>query len=152
MQVGIRVQTQELYAKIIEDYYEGPLSIKALKAKYGRSESAIAKVLAQYKLNNPDRQRSGKPADPRHRDGKKCLSVHHFQVSMAITRYMTENKLSPTAFGHLISKSRVDVRNMEVGAYNLTLLDIERIAEVLGYEFELLLTSQKESRLNVVAA
>lgn len=154
-QVGIRAQTHELYGKIIEDYYEGPLSVKALKKKHGRSESSINKALEKYKRaylaeHGTERVRVGKPRDPRVEVGKKSLTGRHAHIGLAIGLYMNQHQLSPTAFGHLISKSRVDVRDMCIGCYDLTLCDVERIATVVGQPLDQLL-NPKGAQIYVAA-
>lgn len=137
MNVGIRAQTQEINAQIVEDFYEGPLSVSELMDKYGRSESSVNKLLARYRLSyeaehGQPRARVGRPRDPRLMQEKKSLSLVHFVIGLAVTRYIEENKLTPTSFGMQISRSRVQVGNIMVGAHDLTLTEISRIADVLG--------------------
>lgn len=161
MTVGIRAQTQEINAQIVEDFYEGPLSVAELMKKYGRSESSVNKLLAAYRLSyekehGQARVRAGKPKDPRLMQEKKSLSLTHFVIGLAITRYIEENKLTPTSFGMQISRSRVQVGNIMVGAHDLTLTEIARISEVLGIPMERLMqhpttnNNSKEAKLHAV--
>lgn len=155
MKRGIRSQTQEINGKIVEDFYEGPLSISALMKKYGRSESSVNKLLAADRLawkadHDTPRVRSGKPADPRLMEDKKSLTFRHMVIGLAISRYVNENQLTPTSFGMLIGvcgQSRVIVGNMMIGSHDLTLCEVDKLSIVLGIPFMDLMEQKKEVKL-----
>lgn len=147
MNIGARSSTQEINAQIIEDYYEVPLSVKALEEKYGRHESTINKLIGKYKAiykaeNGVDRVRKGKPQDPRRLGDPKPLTFRHYIVGLNVTRYMDEHELSVTGFGHLISRSPSKITRIKAGSYPLTLEEVDKIAEVLGVDFNTLLLNQ----------
>lgn len=138
----IREKTSELNAQIIEAFFEEGMSIAALMAKYGRSESTINKMLAAYQRahaaenDGRKRERTKKPTDPRPLVEKRSISFIHFSISLHISRYMNEHELKPTTFGLLIGKSRVQVSAMQIGAYDFTITDLQRLSEVLGIPYE----------------
>lgn len=162
MTIGIRMQTREINARIVEDFYDEPLSVSALCVKYGRSESMVNKLLAKFKRDygiahgGAQRERSGKPVDPRLLGGKVSRSLRHFVIGMAVTRYINEHKLSPTAFGMQASTlSRVVVGDIMRGAHDLTITEIEKLAIVLGIPFDTLIDpnkmqTDKEKKLHAV--
>lgn len=152
MDFGKRSQTQETNNQIIEDFHEVPLSVAGLCRKYGLSESSINKLLAKYREwyatthGGKTRERNGKPVDTRLMEGKRSISFRHMVIGMAVDRYIREHKLTPTSFGHTVNLSRVAVSNILIGAHDLTLKEVTKIAEVIGVPEDELL-QQKEARL-----
>lgn len=154
MTTELRAQVQEINRQIIEDFYEIPLSINALKEKYGRSVSMINKILKQDRLQNGERERKGKPVDPRPLEGKRCLSFVHFNIGYQLSDFKTRKGLRNSQVGILLGKSRVEVTDIETGSYNLTLLDVEKIADMLGVSFATLISSAattKDERQHALA-
>lgn len=145
MNVGARSTTQDLNSQIIEDYFEIPMSVTALQDKYGRHESTINKMIAKYKCmylaeTGEERQRKGKPFDPRRTGDLKSISLRHFYAGLHVTRYLRDNDLTATSFGHLISRSANKVGHIMAGTYPLTLEEVDKIATVLGIDFNSLLS------------
>lgn len=143
-----REDAAAIRARIIREYYEGQ-SYGALADRYGYNLSTVAKFIARDKRDNGVRQRSCRPKDPRPYAVKRSLSQAHFQIGLAISLYRAEHNLNPTQFGMLLArengsgnKSRCKVRDMEIGAYDLTLTDIQRLSEILGIPFETLVIAK----------
>lgn len=138
----------QIYASIVEEFFEDGISVKALSAKYGRSESSINKHLAIYQARHEAefgarRERKKKPIDPRSFDGMRSLTFRHGQIGLFIHRFRTEHDLSPTSFGMMIQESRITVRKMEQGAYDFTLCQIEKLADVMKVPFDALVQPKK---------
>lgn len=150
----IREKTKEINAKIVESFYEEGMSVAALEATYGRSQSTIKKILREYRRryqaeHGVDRERVRKPVDPRILVEKKSLSFVHAYVGLLISRYMAEHELTPTAFGAMLNpmRSRVQVSNMTVGAHDFTLTELVGLSRALGVPYERLVVpvQQKET-------
>lgn len=141
---SIREKTSEINAQIVEAFYEEGLSVSALSQRFGRSESGVNKLLAAYRHtyraenSGADRERKKQPVDPRPLTEKRSLSFVHFTIGLHISRYMAEHELRPSAFGHLISRSRVQVGNMLAGSHDFTVSEIQRLSQVLGIPYETL--------------
>ena len=151
MTVGMRPTTRDINTSIIEDYFEVPMSVGSLSEKYGRHKSTIDKVLKAYKReylaeHGNERPRNGKPHDPRKTGNPKTLSIRHYWVGMAVSRYIEENGLTVTSFGHLISRSPNKVTRICQGIYPLTLEDVATIADVLDVDFNSLLNPISENK------
>lgn len=135
----LRNTIAEIYRLAIEDFYEQGLSIAALANKYHKSTSTIAKQLQIYKKSNPDRPRKKMPVDPRKFNDERPLTIEFTRIGLYVNRYITEHGLRNTAFGNVAGFSAVSVAHIIKGTYDLTFLDIQRLAKVLGMSWEELL-------------
>lgn len=136
---GSRDDIRALNAELVEAYYKGE-SVASIASRSGRDNSTISKLIRTDTLLNGPRPRTAKPADPRLMVDKKTLSKRHTWIGIQIARYRAEHDHTPTQFGMLINASRVVVRNMEVGAHDFTLCQIDRLSEVLKMDFQTLTT------------
>lgn len=134
-----RDDIHDLNAKIVEEYWTGG-SITHLAKTYGRSVSTIHKLIKADALANGPRKRVRRDDDPRIMINKKALSKRHAWIGIQIARYAAEHDLTPTKMGLRINASRVVVRNMEVGAHDFTLGELDRLSKLLGVDFETLIT------------
>lgn len=151
MTVGMRPTTRDINAAIVEDYFEVPMSVASLSEKYGRHVSSISKTIKAYKdqyqgEHGCERPRNGKPHDPRKTGNPKTISIRHYWVGMAVSRFIDENGLTVTSFGHLISRSPNKVTRICQGIYPLTLEDVSIIAHVLNVDFNSLLNPVSDER------
>lgn len=145
MTEGSRDSVREFNARLVERYYEGE-SVNEIAVSSGRSISTIHKLVKDDEMANGPRERAKKPNDPRIMVDKKMLSKRHGWIGIQIARYRAEHDLTPTAFGMRVSVSRVVVRNMEVGAHDFTLLQLERLATILKISFDELITPFQPAR------
>jgi plasmid maintenance system antidote protein VapI len=141
MTAPVREKTKEINREIIEAFYEEGLSVTQLAVKFGRSTSQIHKLLALYKLSNPPRERTVVPRGTQSMEEKTSLSLVHAYIGLCVDRYMGEHELGPTAFGMLNEPglSRVMVKDIVVGARDLTICQVQVLAGVLGIPYEQLM-------------
>lgn len=144
----VRQKTNEINSQIIEDLYEEGLSIAALVAKYGKNESTIHKIRKEYDRNfaaehGHPRERKKKPIDPRRLHDAKGLSFNHLFIGMHISRYRSEHQLGPTAFGMLMSRTGTKITKMERGLYDFTLLELQRLSEILDLPVSKLVSEER---------
>lgn len=126
-------------AKLVDLFYEGH-SVADLAKTYGRSISTINKLVQLDKIENGPRERVQKPRDPRILLEKKSLSNRHAWIGSRLAAYRARKNLGPSGMGLELAVSRVKVTEMEIGAYDFTLTDVERIARLLDCTVESLLT------------
>jgi len=139
MTEGSREKVRDFNAKLVERFYQGE-SVNEIAVSTGRSISTIHKLIKDDETANGPRERLKKPSDPRIMVDKKMISKRHGWIGIRIARYRAEHDLTPTAFGMRISVSRVVVRNMEVGAHDFTLTQLERLSDTLKVSFDELTT------------
>lgn len=143
----IKESTAKRNSRIIDEYYGTEtvpgLSMTQLSRDYGLDRSTIQKLVAidQGRADFVRAERL-KPKDNRVLVGKKPLSQVHSLIGMKIGRHMTEHGLLPTTFGEMIHASRVRVRNIQVGAYDLTLSEVMTISKALEIPYDELVTGQ----------
>ena len=142
----IREQTAQRNERILDDYYDQGKSLAALSKSYGLDRCTIQKIIKIHEaMADAPRARAAKTVDPRVLKAKKPLSSTHYWIGMRIGRYMSEHKLLASEMAPRISKSRVAVVNMQIGAFDLTLLDITTLSRVLDIPYqELVLGELKE--------
>lgn len=130
----VRSNTQKLRMSIINDYYELGLSYAELAKKYGYSTDMVKKTIARDRLENGPRDRKSEPVDPRRRGERKALSYEHFCIGLHVARHIKDNGITPTIFGRLgkLAASRVRVGQIIDGVHDLTLLERDAIAEIVG--------------------
>lgn len=134
-----RDEVQAFNVKLVDLFYEGH-SVAELAKTYGRSVSTINKLVQLDKVQNGPRERQSKPRDPRVLIDKKSLSNRHAWIGSRLAAYRARHNLTPSAMGLKLSVSRVKVTEMEIGAYDFTLTDVDRIAKLLDCSSESLLS------------
>lgn len=151
----VRQKTNEINNSIMEDLYEEGLSMTALVAKYGKSESTIHKIKREHDRtyvaeHGHDRPRRKKPEDPRKLHNAKGISFAHLFIGMHIARYRAEHNLGVTEFGMLMSKTGTKITKMERGLYDYSLCDLQRLSEILDIPMTTLV-SNEETRAHALA-
>ena len=144
MNTNVREETQAIWVKVVDLYFDEGHSINCLAKDFGYSASSVSKQIAAEKVKNPDRQRLKQPKDSRRHTEKKSLSQVHFQIGLAVSLYRSERQYNPTGFGNLVGMSRTKVRNIEIGCHDLTLTEIIVLARVMGMTFDDLVSTTKK--------
>ena len=124
--------TRAFNEALVERFYNNE-SVSSIARTSGRSTSYILKLIQEDKTaNGPRERRSIQRVDPRLLIGKEAISPLHSKIGMMIARYRATKSLSKTQMGNLIPVSRVVVSNAEIGAHDLTITQLQRLAEILG--------------------
>lgn len=144
MQTGSREDVKLYNQGLVEEYWAGA-SYADVAARSGRSVSTIIKLVkADIKAHGP-RTRTKKPDDPRIMLNKKILSPRHSWIGLQLALYRAQHDLTPSSMGMVINATRVMIRNMEIGAHDFTLSQLDRISEVLNIPFQTLITPNLSS-------
>lgn len=142
---GSRDDIREFNEGLVDRYFNGE-SPAAIAEATGRSISTIQKLVAAEKHINPDRKRSKAARDPRALLEKRIISPRHSWIGLVIARYRAEHDMTPTQFGMLVPTTRMVVRNMEIGAHDFTIREVERLSEILGSPFEELISGGRHRK------
>ena len=135
-------EQEKLNARILDDHF-GPnrLSYSELQKKYGRSRSSIERLCRAEKSTGREyADPASKRIDPRSVAARRPLSTLHAFIGLQVLRYRTERELNYTEMGEVIGISRARVGPIEAGSYDLTLCEIQRVANVLVQPIDRLLT------------
>lgn len=127
---------------MVSCFYEG-MSVPAVARKFGMHHSTVHKIRRRHEAKNGKQVRVHKPKDVRVLNDKRPLTSVHARIGLRIGAYMAEHELNATSFGELISASRVRVRNMQVGAYELTIMEVIQLSDVLSIPYEELVLGRK---------
>jgi transposase len=133
-----RESVRAFNATLVEAYWGGE-SVADIAKRSGRSLSTINKLVALDKHENGPRERTAKPRDPRIILEKKTISNRHGWIGLQLSQYRSRNNLTTTALGGLLSVSRVQISNMELGSHDFTLSELDRISALTNVPLERLM-------------
>lgn len=129
---------RELHGRLIDLYFNEGWSTAAV-ARYGGCSAAwVKKLVKQATGRGRSRSKIG-TLDPRKRDNRRPLSGTHAFIGVCVARHRAKLRLSMATFGDRVRLSRFRVGQVEAGAYDLTILEVNAIANELGHSVEVLL-------------
>lgn len=109
-------------------FHEGKLSLKELGSEFGLSPDRVRVILRERGINTPPERalrRRGKLIE------KDPLSKLHVQIGQDIAYYRSKLGLGPKAFAAHAGMSKERLRAIELGIYNLTLVDLAKLAKII---------------------
>lgn len=136
-------ELQKLHTRMMDQYFDEGGSIGGIASEHGRSESLVNKLIRLERRRGRVRTKETSSADPRLREHRKTLSMAHWMIGVRVARYRARANISQQDFGLKVSLSRVRVGELESGSYDITLGEIQRIADLLDMTLEDIMSSGK---------
>lgn len=132
---GTREQVTAINAKMVDDYWGGE-SIGSIAKRMKRSPNTVSKLVQADKKANGPRPRPRVRSTVRMISEKKEISPRHARIGFVVARYRAEHDLSLTDLGIKVETTRSTIRNMELGAHDFTLTELDLLAKIFQISFE----------------
>lgn len=117
---------------MMNQYFDGGWSVGAVSKRFRRSPALVLKYIRAEKGRGRRRTRKTSSKDPRRRENRRPVSFVHCRIGVLVARHRSRRDQSITEFGLKVGLSRIRVAEVEAGSYDLTLAELQAVADELG--------------------
>lgn len=122
---------ERLRAEMMNRWFDDGWSVGAVSKKFRRSPASVLKYIKSEKGRGRRRTRQTSSKDPRCRENRRPVSSVHCRIGVLVAVHRSRRNLSVTEFGLKVGLSRIRVAELEAGSYDLTLAELQAIADEL---------------------
>ena len=122
----------QLRGEMMNRYFNDGWSVGAVSKAFSRSHALVMKYVRAEKGRGRRRSKVRGTDDPRRRENRHPVSSLHCRVGVLVALHRSREKQTMTAFGLKVGLSRIRVAELESGSYDLTVGELQAVADELG--------------------
>ena len=122
----------ELRRDMMDRYFNDGWSVGAVSKRFRRSHALVMKYVRAEKGRGRRRSKVKGTDDPRRRENRRPVSSLHCRVGVLVALHRSRKRQTMTEFGLKVGLSRIRVAELESGSYDLTVGELQAVADELG--------------------